>query len=86
MNKALTSPKEKRPSLRQAMADSQRAPNTGWSQGRGQRKDHGARLAATGTPNRRFSGASNGDDNANLSGQSSGSDPGSQAGSVPSSR
>ena len=62
----LTKPKSSFSTLTVVMGASQRRPRIGISQGRSQRRDHGARLAAVGTPNRQFSGTAdtNGADNA----------------------
>ena len=60
------------PTLAEAMASMQKQPAVGVSQGRGNRKDHGAREAAIGTPNRRFDGNISGDENAQEAGTGSG--------------
>lgn len=62
----LTKPKSSLSTLSVVMGASARRPRIGFSQGRSQRGDHGARLAGIGTPNRQFEGTAdnNGVDNA----------------------
>ena len=71
----LTRRKERRETLAQAMASAAKRPRVGWSQGRGPRKDHGARQAARGSPTLDI-----GVDNATLP-RIKGSEPGSIPGS-----
>lgn len=66
----LTKPKSSLSTLQTVMGASERKPRIGFSQGRGKRKDHGARLAAIGTPNRQFQGT------ADTNGADHGSEPG----------